>query len=334
VLKSYANRLAKLRTDIKPNYWPAATRHRAPYKPFLLFAVMDLIAQGLIQTNFVEFNADLMDVFDLYWNKIIGRDKASNPVLPFFHLNGDGFWHLVPVPGKEQTLADVPQIRTIGPLRQLVLGATLDGALFEMLLDDETRDDLRRVLIETYFAPEAHPKLVELGQISAESFQYSLELLDRSKGRFRLELKEFPVRQRQYQADSRSAAFRRVVVKAYDYTCAMCRVRVITPEGRVAVVAAHVVPWSESHNDDPRNGLALCGLHHWIFDQGLVSVTSGYLIEVSPVISTDAKGVEPLLSLDGCKLHLPTERTLWPAKNALRWHRKNIFRAEVPPRLV
>jgi hypothetical protein len=33
-------------------------------------------------------------------------------------------------------------------------------------------------------------------------------------------------------------------------------------------------------------------------------------------------------------LHLPAERTLWPAKKALKWHRENIFRTEAPPRLL
>jgi putative restriction endonuclease len=216
-----------------------------------------------------------------------------------------------------------------------VLGATLDDAVFEMLLNKETRDDLRRVLIETYFAPEARPELVELGQISAESFQYSLELLGRSKGRFRLKLKELQQEeQKHYDPVSRSTAFRRVVLKAYDYTCAMCRIRVFTPEGHAAVVAAHIVPWSESHNDDPRNGMSLCGLHHWTFDQGLTSVTPDYRIEVSPVIPTDEEGSEPLLSLAERRLHLPADRTLWPARKALKWHRSEVFRAEVPPRLL
>lgn len=328
----YIKRFTKLRTDTSPARWPAMTCYRAPYKPFLLLAVMDLIAEDMIQTNFIEFNADLMDVFDLYWDKIMGHEKISNPVLPFFHLHRDGFWHLVPVPGKEQILADVPQIRSIGPLRQLVLGATLDDALFEMLLNRETRDDLRRVLIETYFAPEVRPELVELGQISAESFQYSLQLLNRSKGRFKL--KESPEGQEDYHTVSRSTAFRRVVIKAYDYTCAMCRVRVFTPEGHVAVVAAHIVPWSESRNDDPRNGMSLCGLHHWTFDQGLVSGTPDYRIQVSPVIPADEEGAEPILFLAEQELHLPAERTLWPAKKALKWHRENIFRTEAPPRLL
>ncbi len=327
----YLKRFAKLRTDTSPTRWEAVTRHRAPHKPFLLLAVLDLMAQGVIQTNFIEFSADLMDTFDLYWDEIMGQEKDSNPVLPFFHLHRDDFWHLVPAPGKEQSLADIPQIRSIGPLRQLVLGATLDEDLFEMLLNKESRDDLRRVLIETYFAPEARSKLVELGQISAESFQYSLELLGRSKECFRLELKESS---EDYHAVSRSTAFRRVVVKAYDFTCAMCRIRVFTPEGHAAVVAAHIVPWSESYNDDPRNGIALCGLHHWTLDQGLVGVTPDYRVEVSPVVPKDEEGTEPLLSLVGCRLHLPTERTLWPAEKALKWHRKNVFCDEVPSRLL
>jgi putative restriction endonuclease len=322
VVTDYIKRFAKLRTDTSPSRWPVATHHRAPYKPFLLLAVMDLIAQGMIQTNFIQFNAALMDVFDLYWDTIIGREKNSNPVLPFFHLHREGFWHLVPVPGKEQVLTHIPQIRSISPLRDLVLGVTLDDALFNTLLNNESRDDLRRVLIETYFAPEVRPELVQLGQLSAELFQYSFELTNRLTRRFKL--RESPEEQECYHVISRSTAFRRAVVEAYNYTCAMCRIRVFTPEGHAAVVAAHIVPWSESHNDDPRNGMALCGLHHWIFDQGLVSVTPDYQIQVSPAVPLE-EGTKPLLSLAGCELFLPSERAFCPAKKALNWHRQNIF---------
>ena len=31
----------------------------------------------------------------------------------------------------------------------------------------------------------------------------------------------------------------------------------------VIVDAAHLIPWSESQNDHPTNGLALCKNHHW-----------------------------------------------------------------------
>ena len=85
--------------------------------------------------------------------------------------------------------------------------------------------------------------------------------------------------------------------------------------------AAHSVPWSESRNDDPRNGMALGGLHHWTFDQGLVGVTEDYRVQVPPVVPMDEAGTGPLLALAEQALHLPAERMLRPAKRALRWHR-------------
>ena len=232
----------------------------------------------------------------------------------------------------EQALVAVRQIRSISQFYELVLGAKLDDALFKMLLDKENRDGLRRVLIETYFAPDVRDKLVEVGQITAESFEYSRELLNRLQGRFTL--KEPPEMDEHYHTESRSTAFRRVVVEAYDHTCAMCGVRVVTPEGRTAVAAAHIVPWSVNRNDDPRNGMALCGLHHWTFDQGLAAVAPDYQILVSPVVPPEQSGARPVRSLAGRELFKPDDRILWPAQSALSWHRKNIFRAEAPPRLL
>jgi putative restriction endonuclease len=249
----YFKAFSKLRSDNSPARWPAMTNHRAPHKPFLLLAVMDLISLGIIQTNLIEFKAELIDTFDLYWVKVMGTEKKASPILPFYHLTSDGFWHLVPVPGMEQPLSAIRQIRSVGQLHQLVVGARLDDTLFQSLLNENERDELRRVLIETYFAPDVRPKLVEVGQITTESFQYSLELLDRLRGRFTL--KEKPEMSEKYHTESRSTAFRRIVVDAYEHTCAVCRIRLVTPEGRTAVAAAHIILWSFSHNDDPRRRL-------------------------------------------------------------------------------
>jgi putative restriction endonuclease len=290
---------------------------------------MDLIAQGLIQANLIQLNVDLMDIFDLYWVKVMGVEKTGSPILPFYHLKGDKFWHLVPVPGMESTLTLVRHIRSIGQLQALVIGARLDDQLFELLLKDHERDALRRVLIETYFAPPVRPKLVEVGHITGESFQYSLELRDRLRGKFIL--KEAPEVDEKYHAEARSAAFRRIVVEAYDHTCAICQVRLVTPEGRTAVAAAHIVPWSLSHNDDPRNGMSLCGLHHWSFDQGLLGIASDYAVLTSPLVPETQK---PALLASERRLYLPKDDLLKPAQQALNWHRQHIFRAELPGRLL
>jgi putative restriction endonuclease len=54
------------------------------------------------------------------------------------------------------------------------------------------------------------------------------------------------------------------------------------------VEAAHIVPWSESHDDLPTNGLCLCRLCHWSFDDGLMSVGSQYEVLVSNRVRIDS----------------------------------------------
>jgi putative restriction endonuclease len=330
-LERYKLAFSKLRSDVK-RYWPTSTLHRAPHKPFLLLSIMDLIANNQINSNFFELNADLMDAFDLYWGKVIGRERESNILMPFYHMASEGFWRLVPAPGMGQAIASIGRIKSYRQFNQVALGAKLNDDLFALLSMPDTRDSLRRVLIETYFTPDVRSEIIRVGRITAESFEYSRELIDRLKGRFTL--KEAPEVDETYLTESRSVAFRRIVVESYKHTCSFCRIRVLTPEGRTAVAAAHIVPWSHGHNDDPRNGMALCGLHHWAFDQGLVTVGADYHIKVSPVVRLEENAAEAIQKLDGEAIYLPADNILWPAKSALRWHMDNIFWAEAPPRLL
>jgi putative restriction endonuclease len=323
MLEKYKIALAKLRIDRVPERWGEATNGGAPHKALLLLSVMDLIAQGEINSALVGLKADLIDVFDRYWREVMGSERKGNIALPFYHLKSDGFWHLVAVPGHEQALR-VP-IRSLKNLEELVLGAQLNAELFALLLVPQSRDELRRVLVETYFAPQVRAAIVEVGVITAQSFEYSRNLLSRSREPFTL--KEAPELAAQYTTESRSTGFRRTIVAAYQHTCAICKIRIVTPEGRTAVSAAHIVPWSMSHNDDPRNGMALCGLHHWAFDEGLIGINpSTYQITISPVVEPNEDATEPLRRLHDARLHLPDHSTLYPAPGALRWHQKEVFR--------
>lgn len=256
----YLRRFAQLHTDRSRTRWPAETHYRAPHKPFLLLAVTDLIANGRLTTNFIQFNSELRDAFDLYWKALFGHERPSgSPLLPYFHLKSDEFWHLIPVPGQESTLKQTREVGSMTQLQALVLGAALDPALYDLLGAEGTRGELRRILFETYFVPEVRAGLVEASRVLSDSLHYGQALLGRVQERFMLEA---PAADQRYRTEARSVAFRRIVVEAYYHTCALCGVRLLTPEGRTAVAAAHIVPWRVTHNDDPRNGLALCGLHH------------------------------------------------------------------------
>lgn len=327
VLEPYSQRFARLRTDASPSRWTALTYHRAPHKPLLLLALLDLIAQEVVQNNFVTLSVELIDTFALYWSKVMDQERLGNPVLPFYHLHSETWWELLAVPGKEEQLRNVRQIRSMAQARECLLGAKLAEPLFAFLTQEEHREALREVLIETYFAPEVRPKLFKVSTIARESFAYSRELLKRMRTPFAVTA---PMRRQRFQSESRSFAFRRLVVQAYNQTCAVCQVRVVSPEGYTAVAAAHIVPWSMSHNDDPRNGLALCGLHHWTFDYGMVGVRPDYRIAVSPLVLQEGMPPEIWQALDGRRLYMPADEAHYPAPGALEWHWKQVFRMKQP----
>ncbi len=71
-----------------------------------------------------------------------------------------------------------------------------------------------------------------------------------------------------------AARFRRDVRQAYDSTCFVCGLRLpaCVPGGDPGVDSSHILPYSQYNLDDVRNGMCLCKLHHWAFDEGLIEI--------------------------------------------------------------
>ena len=131
---------------------------------------------------------------------------------------------------------------------------------------------MRAALIQIYFAPELQPKLEAQGLINKQAFLYGQELLKQVKNKI---IEEPGIA---YDTPARDQGFRCIVTLIYDHRCALCGIRMRTPEGHIVVDAAHIIPWSKTHDDDPRNGLALCRLCHWTFDKGLLWVNTEYVV--------------------------------------------------------
>ena len=124
----------------------------------------------------------------------------------------------------------------------------------------------------------------------------------------------------------RSAGFRQTIMGLYDYTCAVCQLRIVTMDGESATDAAHIIPFRISKNDDVRNGISLCKLHHWSFDKGLISLSKTYQVLVSPLMS-DRRPTEWMLTeLQDKSILLPEQDRLYPAQDALAWHREKVLR--------
>lgn len=131
----------------------------------------------------------------------------------------------------------------------------------------------------------------------------------------------------------RDAAFRRVVTEAYDYSCAVSGIGLtLSSSGTYQLVqAAHIHDWAASHDDDPRNGIALSPNYHWLFERGLFTLDEQWRVRVSPLapLAQDCIGtVDALLTqYRGCRINLPADEQLRPGRSYLDWHRAEKYLA-------
>lgn len=133
-----------------------------------------------------------------------------------------------------------------------------------------------------------------------------------------------PVLERLTHRPYRDVAFRRNVREAYGYRCAMSGLRLRNGGGRPEVQAAHIRPVERQGSDSVRNGLALSGTLHWMFDRGLISVAE----DRQTILVSRNKVPDDVIA----RLIRP-ERTLLPPIDPkaaphpanLQWHRENVF---------
>ncbi len=319
-LATYLRQFAHLRRA--PNaVFTETTKQQAPHKPLLLLAVLDLVHRGVITTPFIAVSGDLVELnelFNLYWRRIIPLGQTSSIAFPFSRLDREPFWQLVPQPGTTITPAIINNTSSVTYLRKHTLGAKLDEGLFRVMQSGEGREALREALLQSCFSPEAAVLLREQSVINREAFDYSRMLEEKSH----LPLVREIIEADNYRSAARDQGYRRIVVKAYDHRCALCGVRIITPEQHTVVDAAHIVPWCRSQNDDIRNGMALCKLCHWDFDEGMMGVSENYGVITSRQIAANPNVPGFLLTLSGRGIIPPPDRDLWPAQQYLAEHRK------------
>ncbi|SHI62965.1 HNH endonuclease [Wenxinia saemankumensis] len=121
----------------------------------------------------------------------------------------------------------------------------------------------------------------------------------------------------------RDASFRRQVLRAYDNRCAISGLALRNGGGRAEVQAAHIRPVDQGGPDTVRNGLALSGTLHWMFDRGLIAVADDLTILVSHN-KVDRETADRLIGREG-RLRLPQSPRHHPHPDYLRYHRENVF---------
>lgn len=175
MLDFYLQAFSKLRADLNRTSWTPSTNYRSPYKPFLLLSVLDLVGVGSINKNFIDPSFELTETFQGYIALLPPMNRQASMAYPFFYLQSSGFWHLQP--RSDADIKPGQTISTIKRLRECYYGAKVNDDLYPLLQMQTSREKLRAMLIESYFAPEIQQLLWEQSVLNYDAANYSANLL-------------------------------------------------------------------------------------------------------------------------------------------------------------
>jgi putative restriction endonuclease len=208
---------------------------RAPHKPLLLlYALARLKHDRQAEIRFNATEAIVNPLLRSYgpWG------SGAHVSYPYGRLVNDGLWHL---PDRAQLLDANGNVREgVARERDVPAGFTPDVlAAFER--EPELIDVVALHLLERHFAPGLHEEILE-----AVGLELGTAVASRR----------------------RDMAFRAAVLEAYLAECCVCGFSLRLVDGLIGVDAAHIRWHAHGAPDEVPNGLALCALHHRLFDHG------------------------------------------------------------------
>ncbi len=287
----------------------------APHKPILLLSILLLKENDRVDLENIKIDLYLRETWSELWS-CLDYPHPGPIYLPFYHMKSEGFWH---IEYNEQVSRGQP--KSVKQINKRIKRVYLDSSIITFFKEEKTREELINTLLNAgYFSDQEIQNLTQKIKEIDDSFIYQEKLQKLVDTEFR----ERPLIEYPGLTPSRNPAFRRIVLDAYNETCTICHMKLENSLGISVIDAAHILPFSQFYNDDVRNGLSLCKLHHWLFDHGLITVNTDYTIRVSNKI--DYEFPKKLISsFHNQKIQLPENKHNQPSPVALKWHQKNVF---------
>ncbi|WP_211347110.1 phosphorothioated DNA-binding restriction endonuclease [Saccharothrix australiensis] len=267
---------------------------RSPHKPLLvLLALGRLTTTGTSEVPWSMAGklAELIRDF--------GPPSATQPAqsaaYPFTRLRSDGIWVLD---------HDVPMDR-VQPLAAHGVVGRLAPPVEDALRDAGIAAAAARRLVESEFPPTVAPDVLAAVGLDPDA------VLGSHGGT--------AVRRR------RSGSWPATVLEAWDRQCAFCGFDGQLGAATVGVEAAHVRWFTFGGPDDPDNGLALCSLHHKLFDRGVLGLGDDLRIAVSARFTSRTTTGRSVYDLHDRPLR-PRPGTPVPAAAHVAWHTREVFK--------
>lgn len=272
---------------------------RSPHKPLLvLFALGQLTATGSTALAWPDVWEKLADLIRDY-----GPPSATSPAqraaYPFTRLRSDKIWTLD---------HDVPMDR-VQPLTTNQVVGRLDPRLENVLRDPKVAAAAARQLVDAEFPPTVAPDVLMAVGLDPDT------ILTTPTGRAAV-------------PRQRRSSWTTAVLTAWNRQCAFCGFDGQLGAATVGVEAAHVRWFNFDGPDDPDNGLALCSLHHKLFDRGALGLTLGddLRITVSASFTSRTHTGQAVYNLHQQRLR-PRPGTKPPAMTHIEWHTREVFKS-------
>lgn len=128
---------------------------KTPQKAVLLLSIIDMCENCMISDNVIKYDERLKKMFSAMWNKVLPNEATllHDVCIPFWYMQNEDFWHIVPVRGKEDILS-LMNDSEIKPsetkIEDCVNYAELDEDLYFLMTLQSGRSSLKRALLETY----------------------------------------------------------------------------------------------------------------------------------------------------------------------------------------
>ncbi len=124
----------------------------------------------------------------------------------------------------------------------------------------------------------------------------------------------------------RDPSFRKNVLRAYNYRCAVCGFDLALDTIPVGIEAAHIKWKQYSGPCEVSNGIALCSVHHKALDRGVITFNSDLQVRVSPAVTGGSMVEQLIWDYANKHISLPRERNLYPDDNMIEWHIREVFK--------
>ena len=154
---------------------------KSPHKAVLMLTVIELYEKNVLMDNEIRYDETLKSTFLKMWNMVLPNEPLFHPdaYLPFWYLQGDNFWHIVPIRGKEDILSlmrDTNIKPSEAKLVDSVKYAELDEDLYFLMTLPSGRSSLKKALLETY-STLTNKQIERLAESRDNAIDYSVTAL-------------------------------------------------------------------------------------------------------------------------------------------------------------